>query len=160
MNSIPLASWCCSVLLFSFFNFLIFDYIQPPYFSSHQMYDGPRQRFPKAIRPQRWIVNMKGNVTYYLSTVQRFRTNLLRKEKYHHFSHHMLWKLDPRFLTQDGSEDEPYLDILEPLLKRYPCIHKPTMDVTYNPAFFRWLHEQVKHLRFAFGGGQFVGAHK
>jgi len=44
----------------------------------------------------------------------------------------------------DGSEDEPYLDILEPLLKRYPCIHKPTMDVTYNPAFFRWLHEQVK----------------
>ena len=52
-----------------------------------------------------------------------------------------------RFLTQDGSEDEPYLDILEPLLTRYPCIHKPTMDVTYNPAFFRWLHEQVKHLR-------------
>ena len=55
-------TWCCSVLLFSFFNFLIFDYIQP---------HGPRwQRFPKAIRPQRWIVNMKGNVTYHLSTVQ------------------------------------------------------------------------------------------
>eukprot|EP00435_Cladocopium_sp_Y103_P075374 s26_g57.t1 len=43
----------------------------------------------------------------------------------------------------DG-EDEPYLDTLEPLLRKYPCIHKPTMDVTYNPAFFRWLRKQAQ----------------
>lgn len=44
------------------------------------------------------------------------------------------------------SEDEPYLDILEPFLRDANCIHKPTMDVTSNPAFFRWLRTQVQHL--------------
>ena len=44
----------------------------------------------------------------------------------------------------DRAQDEPYLEILEPLLRKRPCIHKPTMDVTYNPAFFQWLHEQVE----------------
>lgn len=43
----------------------------------------------------------------------------------------------------DG-EDEPYLETLEPLLRKYPCIHKPTMDVTYNPAFFQWLRKQAQ----------------
>lgn len=77
-------TWCCSVFVFQFSHL----WLHPtPICSSHQMYDGPRQRFPTAIRPQRWIVNMKGNVTYYLSTVQRFRTNLLSKEKYRQFSH-------------------------------------------------------------------------
>lgn len=47
---------------------------------------------------------------------------------------------------QDGEEDEPYLETLEPLLRKYPCIHKPTMDVTYNPAFFQWLRKQAQYL--------------
>ena len=41
-------------------------------------------------------------------------------------------------------QDEPYVDVVEPFLRKAPCIHKPTMDVTYNPAFFRWLHQQVR----------------
>ncbi|OLP79258.1 hypothetical protein AK812_SmicGene40469 [Symbiodinium microadriaticum] len=40
--------------------------------------------------------------------------------------------------------DEPYVDVVEPFLRKVPCIHKPTMDVTYNPAFFRWLQQQVR----------------
>ena len=42
--------------------------------------------------------------------------------------------------------DEPYVDVVEPFLRKVPCIHKPTMDVTYNPAFFRWLQQQVRLL--------------
>lgn len=44
----------------------------------------------------------------------------------------------------DGPSDEPYVDILESALRRFPCIHKPTMDVTLNPRFASWLFKQVE----------------
>eukprot|EP00930_Biecheleria_cincta_P035975 TRINITY_DN24700_c0_g1_i1.p1 TRINITY_DN24700_c0_g1~~TRINITY_DN24700_c0_g1_i1.p1 ORF type:complete len:281 (-),score=43.31 TRINITY_DN24700_c0_g1_i1:61-903(-) len=43
-----------------------------------------------------------------------------------------------------GSQDEPYVDLLEPVLRGAECIHKPTMDVTCNPAFFPWLRRRVE----------------
>lgn len=43
----------------------------------------------------------------------------------------------------DGRYDEPYVDVVEPLLREYNCIHKPTMDVTLNPRYSAWLKHEV-----------------
>eukprot|EP00927_Polykrikos_kofoidii_P073034 TRINITY_DN69105_c0_g1_i1.p1 TRINITY_DN69105_c0_g1~~TRINITY_DN69105_c0_g1_i1.p1 ORF type:complete len:249 (-),score=48.67 TRINITY_DN69105_c0_g1_i1:118-822(-) len=44
----------------------------------------------------------------------------------------------------DGIDDEPYVESVEQILRDYPCIHKPTMDVTLNPRFAAWLRSEVK----------------